>query len=58
MKQETQFNKALILPIVAFVVFNLKLIFNIELPSDYVDMTTDAILSIFSLIGFFMQPNK
>jgi hypothetical protein len=51
-------NKALIYPIVALVALLVKLVFNIELRDEQVDVIIEGILSIAILTGFWMNPKK
>jgi uncharacterized membrane protein len=51
-------NRALIYPIIALVALLVKLVFNIELRDEQIDVIIEAILSIAILTGFWMNPKK
>lgn len=51
-------NKALIVPLVSFVLLQLKGYLGIDVTDSLVQMVSDAILSVAVVVGFFMNPKK
>lgn len=51
-------NKALIVPIIALFALVIKHAFGYTLPQEAIDVITDSVLSITTLIGILMHPVK
>ncbi len=51
-------NKALIYPIIALVALLVKLLFNIELRDEEVDIIIEGILAVAIMVGIFTNPKK
>lgn len=52
------FNKVLIIPIIAWIVLTVKLTTGYEFPSEWADLTADAIIAIIGIAGHFIHPKK
>lgn len=51
-------NRALLVPLVSFLLLRAQDLFGIQVTDELVQMVSDAILSVAVVIGFFMNPKK
>lgn len=51
-------NKALLIPIVSLIGLIYKQVTHQELPNETLDILTDSILSVLTLVGIFMHPKS
>ncbi|MEC0231274.1 hypothetical protein [Paenibacillus alba] len=51
-------NKALILPMLAFIALLVKTATGKEIPNGMIDLAADVIMGLVTLIGFFMHPTN
>lgn len=57
-KIEDQFNRAIIIPIVSGILFYLKTLFQIEMPTETLDVTVELIIGAVGLVGLWMDYRK
>lgn len=51
-------NRALLLPLVSFLMLKLQAYLGIQITDSMVQMITDTLFSIVVIVGFFMNPKK